>query len=66
MSLTRCGTFHLPLSQGSIKVVRFFYSELLTRRILINFRLLKNSLVDKEASSYCLTAKSLLMQNFKA
>lgn len=41
-------------SQGSVEAIHLFYSELLRRRFKINFRLQKNSLVDKEATPYCL------------
>lgn len=55
ISLARCSAFHLHPSQGSVKAIYLFYSERLTRRFKINFKLEKNSLVDKETTPYCLT-----------
>lgn len=54
ISLARCSAFHLHPSQGSVEAIHLFYSELLRRRFKINFRLQKNSLVDKETTPYCL------------
>lgn len=59
--LTRWGTFHLHLSQGSIRVVRLIYSELPTRWTGINFRLLKNRSCTERWLQYNLTDKPLSM-----